>query len=80
MAFRGDGFRGRDRSGRVGAGLYFRRYSIRTTILTRIQAFLRTEMKLTLSPEKTLITDVRKQYIHFLGYEYKVVKGKGARG
>jgi group II intron reverse transcriptase/maturase len=47
---------------------------------TRIQAFLRTEMKLTLSPEKTLITDVRKQYIRFLGYEYKVVKGKGAKG
>ena len=46
----------------------------------RIQSFLRTEMKLTLSPEKTLITDVRKKHIHFLGYEYKVVKGKGARG
>jgi group II intron reverse transcriptase/maturase len=46
----------------------------------RIQAFLRTDMNLTLSPEKTLITDVRKQYIRFLGYEYKVVKGKGARG
>ena len=46
----------------------------------RIQAFLLTEMKLTLSPEKTLITDVRKQYIHFLGYDYKVVKGNGASG
>jgi group II intron reverse transcriptase/maturase len=46
----------------------------------RIHEFLRTEMKLTLSPEKTLITDVRKQYVHFLGYEYKVVKGKGKTG
>ena len=46
----------------------------------RIAEFLRNEMKLTLSPEKTLITDVRKQYIHFLGYEYKVVKGKSKRG
>ena len=46
----------------------------------RLQAFLSAELKLTLSPEKTLITDVRKQYIHFLGYEYKVVKGKAKRG
>ena len=46
----------------------------------RITEFLRTEMKLTLSPEKTLVTDVRKQYIHFLGYEYKVVKGKAKHG
>jgi len=46
----------------------------------RLQAFLSAELKLTLSPEKTLITDVRKQYIHFLGYEYKVVKGKARRG
>jgi len=46
----------------------------------RIADFLRTEMKLTLSPEKTLITDVRKQHVHFLGYEYKVIKGKGKKG
>lgn len=46
----------------------------------RLHEFLQTEMKLTLSPEKTLITDVRKQYIHFLGYEYKVVKGKARKG
>lgn len=46
----------------------------------RVHEFLRTEMKLTLSPEKTLITDVRKQYVHFLGYEYKVVKGKAKTG
>ena len=46
----------------------------------RLQQFLHAELKLTLSPEKTLVTDVRKQYIHFLGYEYKVIKGKGKRG
>lgn len=46
----------------------------------RLHKFLQTEMKLTLSAEKTLITDVRKQYIHFLGYEYKVVKGKARKG
>ena len=37
-------------------------------------------MKLTLSPEKTLITDIRKKYIKFLGYEYKVVPGKARKG
>ena len=46
----------------------------------RLQAFLQSKMKLTLSPEKTLITDIRKKYIKFLGYEYKVVRGKGRRG
>ncbi len=47
---------------------------------TRICEFLSKKMRLTLSTEKTLITDVRKQYIHFLGYEYKVVKGKARKG
>ena len=37
-------------------------------------------MKLTLSQEKTLITDIRKKYIKFLGYEYKVVPGKARKG
>ncbi len=46
----------------------------------RLQVFLQNKMKLTLSPEKTLITDVRKKYIKFLGYEYKVVRGKARRG
>lgn len=46
----------------------------------RLQHFLGTELKLSLSPEKTLITDVRKQYVQFLGYEYKVIKGKGLKG
>ena len=46
----------------------------------RLQKFLQSKMKLTLSPEKTLITDIRKKYIKFLGYEYKVVRGKSRRG
>ena len=33
-------------------------------------------MKLTLSKEKTLITDVRKKHATFLGYEFKVVRGR----
>lgn len=45
-----------------------------------LKEFLETEMKLTLSKEKTLITDVRKKHATFLGYEFKVVKGKGEHG
>ena len=37
-------------------------------------------MKLTLSQEKTLITDIRKKYIKFLGYEFKMVRGKSRKG
>ena len=47
---------------------------------TSLREFLGTEMKLTLSKEKTLITDVRKKRAIFLGYEFKVVKGKGEHG
>ena len=47
---------------------------------SRIQEYLSDSMKLNLSDEKTLITDVRKNYIHFLGYEYKVVRGKAKKG
>ena len=47
---------------------------------TRLQNFLQGKMKLTLSQEKTLITDVRKKYIKFLGYEFKMVRGKSRRG
>ena len=46
----------------------------------RLQTFLREKMKLTLSAEKTLITDVRKKYIKFLGYEFKNVRGKARKG
>lgn len=46
----------------------------------KIQEFLYDNMKLNLSKEKTLITDIRKNYIHFLGCEYKMVKGKAKKG
>ena len=46
----------------------------------RLEAFLHNKMKLTLSQEKTLITDVRKKYIKFLGYEFKMVRGKARWG
>ena len=46
----------------------------------RLQSFLQGKMKLTLSQEKTLITDIRKKYIKFLGYEFKMVRGKSRRG
>ena len=42
----------------------------------RLETFLQSRMKLTLSQEKTLITDIRKKYIKFLGYEFKMVRGK----
>lgn len=45
-----------------------------------LQSFLEKGMKLTLSKEKTLITDVKKKHACFLGYEFKVVKGKGEHG
>ena len=38
------------------------------------------ERVLELSAEKTLITDVRKRYVQFLGFEYKVVPGKSRKG
>lgn len=47
---------------------------------TRLQLFLHSKMKLTLSQEKTLITDARKKHIKFLGYELKMVQGKARRG
>ena len=46
----------------------------------RLGVFLQKRMKLTLSPEKTLITDIRKKYIKFLGYEFKMVPGKAKKG
>ena len=46
----------------------------------RLQGFLQNRMKLTLSKEKTLITNVRKKYIKFLGFELKLVPGKARKG
>lgn len=47
---------------------------------SRIEIFLAERMKLELSKTKTLITNVRKRYIRFLGFEFKVIKGKGRYG
>lgn len=46
----------------------------------RIEKFLDTKLKLKLSPEKTLITNVRKKSIHFLGFSYKQVPGQSRMG
>jgi len=46
----------------------------------RLQTFLQSKMKLALSQEKTLITDVRRRHIKFLGYELKMVRGKSKKG
>jgi len=46
----------------------------------RIAKFLKEELKLSLSEEKTVITDIRKKAISFLGFEYHVVKGKSRSG
>ena len=47
---------------------------------SRLQIFLQEKMKLTLSAEKTLITDIRKKCIKFLGYQFKMSRGKARRG
>ncbi len=44
-----------------------------------ISKYLDTELKLELSKEKTLITNVKRQKVKFLGFEYKVIKRKNAR-
>jgi len=42
----------------------------------RIEKYLDIKLKLKLSPDKTLITDIGKCPIHFLGFRYKQVPGK----
>lgn len=46
----------------------------------RIEKYLDIKLKLKLSPEKTLITNVRKKPVHFLGFRYKQVPGKSKTG
>lgn len=46
----------------------------------RIGKYLNTNLKLTLSDEKTLITNVTKRPIKFLGFTLKMVKGKSKSG
>lgn len=46
----------------------------------RITNYLKNRLKLTLSEQKTLITDIRKRPIKFLGFEIKAIKGKAKKG
>jgi group II intron reverse transcriptase/maturase len=46
----------------------------------RISKHLKSKLKLSLSEEKTFITNLRETPIHFLGCEGKVVKGKSRTG
>jgi group II intron reverse transcriptase/maturase len=47
----------------------------------RITKFLKEELRLKLSEEKTVITNIREKAIHFLGFEYKIVpSGKARKG
>lgn len=46
----------------------------------KLQVFLQNRLKLTLSTEKTLITDVRRKHIKFLGYEFKMIPGNSKKG
>jgi RNA-directed DNA polymerase len=46
----------------------------------RITKYLSERLKLTLSEEKTLITDIRRKPIKFVGFEIKAIKGKTKHG
>jgi group II intron reverse transcriptase/maturase len=46
----------------------------------RIERYLDINLKLKLSPDKTVITNVRKKPIHFLGFRYKQRPGKSRTG
>jgi len=46
----------------------------------KINKFLNEKLKLELSAEKTLITNIRNKAIKFVGYEYKVRRGKSRTG
>jgi RNA-directed DNA polymerase len=46
----------------------------------RVSKYLDEKLHLQLSQEKTVITNIRKKPVHFLGFEYKVVKGKARTG
>lgn len=48
--------------------------------IRKISTYLDSNLRLTLSKEKTLITNIRVKPIHFIGFSYKVVKGKSRTG
>ncbi len=45
-----------------------------------LKRFLKDNLKLYLSPTKTLLTDIRRKRIKFLGFEFKMVRGKSKKG
>ncbi|RED76156.1 group II intron reverse transcriptase/maturase [Cohnella phaseoli] len=47
---------------------------------SRVAKYLNTNLRLKLSEEKTLITNVEKKPIKFVGFNFKVVKGKSKKG
>lgn len=49
-------------------------------LVIRYEKYLKDELKLTLSIEKTKITDIRTSPIAFLGYKLKVVRGNAEKG
>nr|WP_198508108.1 group II intron reverse transcriptase/maturase [Bacillus sp. FJAT-42315] len=49
-------------------------------LVYRYEKYLREELKLQLSLEKTKITDIRTTPISFLGYKYKLVRGNAEKG
>lgn len=46
----------------------------------RIAKYLKTNQKLRLSEEKTLITNIKEKPIKFLGFNYKIIPGKSRTG
>lgn len=49
-------------------------------LVYRYEKYLREELKLQLSLEKTKITNIRTTPISFLGYKYKIVRGNAEKG
>ncbi|MEF3309374.1 group II intron reverse transcriptase/maturase [Paenibacillus sp. GYB004] len=47
---------------------------------SRVSKYLNTNLRLKLSEKKTLITNVEKKSIRFVGFNFKVVKGKSRKG
>lgn len=45
----------------------------------QIAKFLKEELRLKLSEDKTTITNIRKKAIHFLGFEYSITTGKARK-
>lgn len=46
----------------------------------RVSKFLKDRLKLTLSDKKTVITNIRRKAIKFVGFEFKIIRGKSKNG